>query len=232
MSLPTEYKSLSLPTKYTSFQSAFATLIETWTNSMTSTDCVAQFAGLSRGPSLIVAQYTGTAVTVHYCDLTCDCYGIGLRCVNPGLICMGMYDDGICGCTKKTKKNATIVTSLPNQLVESLQTDNMSIIDLTADTNMQDISDYLVDYLLDHVAQMLIKQTVIRQYYYTLSNYIAIVQQYHDKIVKALFTRRNNKLAEIIKVPSKYMEIWNSCKSIEEYDDRMKYPVSQWAIRW
>ncbi|AYV79307.1 MAG: hypothetical protein Faunusvirus8_24 [Faunusvirus sp.] len=198
--------------QYTPFQNAFAVLLGSWSNSLT------------RGPSLIVTQYIGTEITVHYCGSMCSCYKNGLKCI-------GVYDDGFCKCTNQ---HDTCI-DFPDQLMKSLQSMCMSIIDFTNCDNVFNTSDYLLDFIVDELTN---SANVIDTIHHVLHKqksqstdkfkdfdrnfdtiYINEVLAYNQYVITALFKRRHDKLATIIKLPPKNINIWQSCSSFGEYNN-------------
>ncbi|AYV79303.1 MAG: hypothetical protein Faunusvirus8_20 [Faunusvirus sp.] len=171
--------------EYTPFQSVFAALIESWANSLT------------RGPSLIIAQYAGEIVTEHKCGPDCVTYFSEHTCCKkthelPTQLYMLFY--------YPLFRNDLNATHLVNNILELLKT-----------------SDYLIDYIVHiQMERACYSAEYGRQ---THIESVAEVLEYEQQIVTELFKRRCDKLTAIIGLPYRNLDIWRKCESLSEYYD-------------
>ncbi|AYV79310.1 MAG: hypothetical protein Faunusvirus8_27 [Faunusvirus sp.] len=174
---------------FTPFESVFAKLMRTWTA-----------ARLSSDVGLIVAQYAGEQITIHYCDHRCDCHE---KLITK---CARRYDDGYCPCGTRAPSESSLSIQL-RELMLRATSKSFSLIKLNNSS----------DFLLDHIIR--IHNAAQCSYEIQPIYNIDIMLKYHDSIVAALFARRSAQLAKLIQMPNKteFRTIWNASQSLLEY---------------
>ncbi|AYV79309.1 MAG: hypothetical protein Faunusvirus8_26 [Faunusvirus sp.] len=187
------------------FENAFAMLVGTWTET------------LSRDTSLIVAQYRGLVVTVHYCNRACKYHQ------DSGIECIGIddYYGKHCQCTPPLYEQYY----LTDQIMHSLLTEHTSLIDLTTTNSVLKTSDYLLDFIILELTKTAFANAAYRiasghsRHTHIIQDvsYIVDILQYDTSVINELFARRRDELANIIKLPSDNLALWRKCTSLFEY---------------